>query len=164
MNNRDDFSDVFDHYKPLVFSIAYNYCKNAADANDITQETFVRYLKHDAVFESEEHRKAWLIRVTINNCKSLLISPWFQKTVPLDEKLPFVDKEETDLFRAVMALPFKYRIVIHLHYYAGYSTKEIAAALSLGESTVRVRLLRARDKLKAMLGKDGDSYGYGEVY
>lgn len=163
MCNEKDFSAVFNQYKTLIFSIAYNYCKNVADANDILQETFLKYLKHDDCFESEEHKKAWLIRVTINNCKSLLISPWFQKTVPLDDKLPFVDKEESDLFRAVMALPVKYRIVIHLHYYAGYSTKEIAAALSLGESTVRVRLLRARDKLKAMLGKEGDCYGYGEI-
>lgn len=163
MINIDSFSTVFNQYKPLVFSVAYNYCKNVDDANDITQDTFIKYLKHDTVFESEEHRKAWLIRVTINNCKSLLVSSWFQKTVPLDEKLPFVDKEESELFRAVMDLPVKYRIVIHLHYYAGYTTKEIAAALSLGESTVRVRLLRARDKLKAMLGKEGDSYGYGEI-
>ena len=159
----NDFSTVFDRYKSLVFSIAYNYCKNAADANDITQETFIKYLKYQGKFESEEHRKAWLIKVTINSCKSLLVSPWFQRTVPLDEKLPFVDKEESELFHAVMALPVKYRIVIHLHYYAGYSTKEIAEALSLGESTVRVRLLRARDKLKAILGKEGISYGYGEV-
>lgn len=163
MSNEKDFSVVFDQYKTLVFSIAYNYCKNVADANDIVQETFLKYLKHGEPFESEEHIKAWLIRVTINNCKSLLISPWFQRTVPLDEKLPFVDKEESDLFCAVMALPVKYRIVIHLHYYAGYSTKEIAEALFLGESTVRVRLLRAREKLKVMLGEEGISYGYGEI-
>jgi len=161
--DNEDFSTVFNQYKALVFSIAYNYCKNVADANDITQETSIRYLKHRAIFESEEHRKAWLIKVTINNCKSLLVSPWFQKTVPLDEQLPFVDREESELFHAVMALPMKYRMVIHLHYYAGYSTKEIADALSLGESTVRVRLLRAREKLKNMLGKDGVSYGYGQI-
>jgi RNA polymerase sigma-70 factor (ECF subfamily) len=125
VSDEKDFSAVFNQYKTLVFSIAYNYCKNVADANDIVQETFMKYLKHGERFESEEHIKAWLIRVTINNCKSLLISPWFQRTVPLDEKLPFVDKEESDLFRAVMALPVKYRMVIHLHYYAGYSTKEI---------------------------------------
>lgn len=97
MINIDSFSTVFNQYKPLVFSVAYNYCKNVDDANDITQDTFIKYLKHDTVFESEEHRKAWLIRVTINNCKSLLVSSWFQKTVPLDEKLPFVDKEESEL-------------------------------------------------------------------
>ena len=159
----DDFTTVFNRYKSLVFSIAYNYCRNVADANDITQETFIRYLKHGEKFDTEEHRKAWLIKVTINNCKSLLVSPWFQKTVPLDEKLPFVDKEESELFRAVMALLVKYRMAIHLYYYAGYSTKEIAEALSLGESTVRVRLLRARDKLKAILEKEGVSYGYGEI-
>ncbi len=159
----EKFSAVFNLYKSLVFSVAYNYCKNVEDANDITQETFIKYLKHDAVFESEEHRKAWLIRVTVNNCKSLLVSPWFKRTVPLDEQYPFVDKEESELFHAVMALPVKYRSVIHLYYYAGYSTKEVASVLSLGESAVRVRLLRAREKLKEILGKDGICYEYGEI-
>lgn len=163
MTNLDDFTKAFRQYKSIVFSVAYNYCKNVQDANDVTQETFIKYLQTATVFESEEHRKAWLIRVTINKCKSLLLSPWFQRTVPLEESLPFVDKEESDLFYAVMALPKKYRVVIHLHYYAGYSTKEIAYALSLGESTVRVRLLRAREKLKATLGKDGVYYEYGEI-
>ncbi|NLO09712.1 MAG: sigma-70 family RNA polymerase sigma factor [Clostridiales bacterium] len=158
-----DFTAVFNQYRTMIFSIAYNYCKNASDANDITQETFLKYLQSKKVYDSEEHRKAWLIRVTINKCKSLLISPWFQRTVPLNDMLPYVDKEDSELFHAVMALSVKYRIVIHLHYYVGYSTKEIATALSLGESTVRVRLLRAREKLKATLGEDGIYYEYGEI-
>lgn len=163
MRNLDDFTQIFHQYKSIVFSVAYNYCRNVADANDVTQETFIKYLQTDTEFESEEHKKAWLIRVTINRCKSLLVSPWFQRTVPLDESLPFVDEEGSELFHAVMALPKKYRIVIHLHYYAGYSTKEIANALSLRESAVRVRLLRAREKLKATLGKDGVYYEYGKI-
>ncbi len=163
MTYLDDFTNTFHQYKTIVFSVAYNYCKNVEDANDVTQETFIKYLQTETVFENDEHRKAWLIRVTINKCKTLLVSPWFQRTVPLDESLPFVDKEGSELFYALMALPIKYRVVIHLHYYAGYSTKEIAYALSLGESAVRVRLLRAREKLKATLGKEGVYYEYGEI-
>lgn len=163
MNNIEEFTAVFQQYRNLVFSIAYSYCKNVADANDITQETFISYLKADNNFENEEHRKAWLIRVTINKCKTLLVSPWFQRTIPLDDTYPFVDRDDSELFYVVMALPRKYRIVIHLHYYVGYSTKEIAKILSVGESAVRVRLFRAREKLKVILKKEGMNYEYGEI-
>lgn len=163
MYDAENFTAVFQQYKNLVFSVAYNYCRNVADANDITQETFLSYLKSGDSFETEEHLKAWLIRVTINKCKTLLVSPWFQRTIPLDETYPFEEREDYELFHAVMTLPKKYRVVIHLYYYVGYSTKEIAHILSLGESTVRVRLLRARDKLKEILEKEGLSYEYGEI-
>lgn len=147
-----EFSRVFQQYRNTVFSIAFNYLKNTADANDVTQDVFVKYLRCEKPFNDEEHIKAWLIRVTINTAKSLLASSWFCKTEPIDEEITSNDNsEQSELLISVMKLPEKYRIVIHLFYYEGYSTKEISEILRINESTVRVRLMRAREKLKETL-------------
>lgn len=145
---------VINTYQDMIYRIALTYCKNSNDAKDVTQDVFLKYYVSTVHFESDEHIKAWLIKVAINQCKKLLISPWFQRTQPLDENISFNEQSNADLFNVIMKLPKSYRIVIHLFYYEGYSTKDIATMLNKKETTVRSSLLRARKKLKTMLEED----------
>lgn len=153
--------ELVERYRDNLFAIAFNICKNAADSDDIVQETFVQYYLTKQKFESEQHIRAWLIRVAINKAKNVTRTFWRQHKVPLEEymeTLVFEAPEDEALFETVMALPKKYRLVIHLYYYEEYSVHEIAAALKLTESNVKVRLSRARGMLKEQLkeGWDGD--------
>jgi len=127
---------------------------NNADAEDIVQEAFVKLFQKQPVFESPNHETAWLIRITVNLCKNYLRSHWWKKVVPLLETHPAPEGEQQDAVRAVMALPPKYRTVIHLYYFEGYATKEIAEITEQKESTVRQLLTRARRKLKDFLEGD----------
>ena len=152
-NTDESFMRVYQTFRLTVFGVAFNYTKNNEDACDIVQEVFIKFLSSKNTFNGDEHIKAWLIRVTINECKKHLLSSWINHTVSLeDQTIPFVDKlEDPDLFRAVMALPLKYRTPVHLHYYEGYPISEIASLLGTSESTVKVRLSRARKMLKNKL-------------
>lgn len=147
----EEFLRIYQAHKKTVFGIAFNYTRNNADANDIVQEVFMKYYTSPKTFNGEEHIKAWLIRVSVNASKKHLLSSWMRKTVPLDETIPFEDKEDSGLFETVMALPKNYRLVVHLHYYEGYSISEIASALGAKEGTIKVRLMRARNMLKLKL-------------
>lgn len=153
--------ELVERYRDNLFAVAFNICKNAADSDDIVQETFLQYYLTKQKFESEQHIRAWLIRVAINKAKNVTRTFWRQHKVPLEEymeTLVFEAPEDEALFETVMALPQKYRLVIHLYYYEEYSVHEIAAALKLTESNVKVRLSRARGMLKEQLkeGWDGD--------
>lgn len=139
-----------------VYRLALLKTKNSHTADDVLQEVFLRFLKTDKPFESDEHVKFWLIRVTVNCSNSMLSSSWFKKTVSLPETLAFFNPEESDLYLTVAKLPQKYRTVIHLYYYEDYSVKEIANALKIKESTVKSQLKRGREKLKTMLEKEVD--------
>lgn len=141
-------------YKDMVYRLAFTYLKNSHDADDITQEVFLKYVTLDKTFQSDEHLKSWLITVTINHCKNLLKSSWFKKTQPLDENIQFEQQKNSNLYHAVMTLSKDYRIVIYLFYYEDYSTKEIASMLGKNESTIRSHLARARKKLKNILLED----------
>lgn len=141
-------------YKDLVFRLAFSYCGNSTDADDIFQEVFLRYYHKKPQFESEEHEKAWFIRVSINCSKSLLTTPWRTQTVELDENIPFQDSYESDLFRAILELPPKYRAVIELYYYEGYKIREIAKLLHRSENAIKQRLSRARKQLKKTLSEE----------
>lgn len=140
-------SEAFKRYSDMVYRLAFARVKNKYDADDILQEVFLRFIKVKEKINNEQHAKALLIRITINCSKSLLTSSWFKRTEPLSESLSVSDKE-IDTLDAVMRLPQKYRTVIHLHYYMGYSTDEIAAILKSKPSTVKSQLHRARQKLK----------------
>ncbi len=145
---------LVDKYKNNLFGIAFNICKNMQDAEDIVQDTFIAYLTIKKEFESLEHIRAWLIRVTINKAKNKNISFFRRNTVPLEdymESLTFESEEDSELFVTVMNLSEKYRVVIHLFYYEDYSIKEIADILKLSESNVKVRLSRGRRILKNAL-------------
>ena len=144
---------IVQKYMDTVYRIALNYEKSPDAADDITQEVFYRLLRSDTVFENEEHVRNWLIHVTINECKRDFTSHW-KKMVSLEaiaDKLSFSSGESSGLFQIIMNLPRKYRMVIHLHYYEGYSTSEIADILKLKQSTVCTQLERGRKLLKKMI-------------
>lgn len=141
---------VMERYKHNLFSIAFQICKNAADADDVVQETMIRYHLTNKEFESEEHIRAWLIRVAINYAKNCNLTYWRRNMVPIEdymETLAFETPEAGTLFEEVMKLPEKYRIVLHLYYYEEYRVKEIARILHTSESNVKVRLSRGRKLL-----------------
>ncbi len=165
--------DAMNRHGNMVMRIALNYCKNKYDAEDITQDVFCKLVrvtqipsaKKDSVltFNDEEHLKRWLIRVTINECKSMLITPWHKKTSFLEDvekrEGAYESKEKSDLYEIVMKLPRKYRIPIYLYYYEEYSTKEISEILEMKEATVRAQLMRGRNILKKKL-EEGKIYEY----
>ncbi|MBQ4582743.1 MAG: sigma-70 family RNA polymerase sigma factor [Oscillospiraceae bacterium] len=142
-----------ERYGPALQRLAYVYLKNIHDAEDAVQDVFLAYLRSTAVFSAEEQRRAWLMTVTANRCRSLLRSPRRQ-TEPLSEELACLPAEESDLLRAVLALEEKYRLPIHLYYYEGYSIAEIAALLHRSAATVGSQLARGREKLRKMLEEE----------
>ncbi len=149
--------ELMKRYRDNIFAVAFNVCKNAADADDIVQETFLQYYITTKKFESEQHIRAWLIRVAINKAKNVNLSFWRQNKMPLEdymESLAFETPQDETLFETVMSLPDKYRIVIHLYYYEDYSIREIAKILKMTESNVKVRLSRGRKLLKQTLKED----------
>jgi len=146
----DDIDQVVSLYANRVYRIAFSRLKNQSDAEDIVQEVFMKYIANQEMFHDEEHRKAWLIRVTINCTNSLLRSSWFKRTTELTEDIPTYMEESSDLISYVLKLPEKYRTVIHLFYYEELSVKEIANALGIKESLVKTRLHRARTALKEL--------------
>lgn len=133
--------------------------KNHADTEDIFQTVFLKYALSSAVFENTEHEKAWFIRVTINACRDLLRSFFRSRTVPLDvladqEAPSFADNRE--VLEAVLSLPAKYRDVVYLHYYEGYTAPQIGEILEKKTNTVYTLLTRAREQLRRLLGGDED--------
>lgn len=147
------FSCLAEKYIDTVFRVAFNYLRSQADAEDVTQNVFLKLLKERKPFESEEHVKHWLIRVTVNECKNLTRSKWW-KAESFEEyaaTLTFDQPGHSDLFYAVMDLPQKYRLPIYLHHYEGYSTQEVAEILKIPRGTVCIRLKRGRELLKNAL-------------
>lgn len=141
-------------YRDRLFAAAFQVCGNAADAEDAAQEALLRYHISEKQFESEQHIRAWLLRVAINCAKNLSRSFFRRNTVPLEtymETLEFDSGESREIFREVMSLPEKYRLVIHLYYYEDYTVAEIGRILGLTESNVKVRLSRGRQLLKKAL-------------
>ena len=149
------FCQHYEKYKNTVYSVIFNYVQNTEDTADLLQEVFIKLFATEDDFQSEEHMKAWLIRVSINLCKNHLRSIKTRKIVPLEEDIPFFDqREDNDLLKVVFTLPEKYRIPIHLFYYESYSIKEIGNILDMPEATVKIRLKRAREKLAKILNKE----------
>lgn len=144
-------------YFNMIYKLALTQTKNVHYAEDVCQDVFVKFMATDKDFETEEHAKAWLIRVTINAAKSLFTSSWFKRNVPLEDNadnLVFETPEESDVFYAVRELGDKYRTVIHLFYYEDMSISEIAAALGEKENTIKSQLKRGREMLKEKLKGD----------
>ena len=141
-------------YRDRLFAAAFQFCGNAADAEDAAQEALLRYHISEKQFESEQHIRAWLLRVAINCAKNVSRSFFRRNTVPLEDymdSLEFDSGESREIFREVMNLPETYRLVIHLYYYEDYSVAEIGRILGLTESNVKVRLSRGRQLLKKAL-------------
>ena len=136
----------------MVYRLALARTANVSDAEDVFQEVFLRYFRHEEGFQSDEHRKAWLIRCTVNRAKSLAVSPWKQRTVPLETAAEVgVEDDYREVYSAVLSLPAKYRAVIHLHYFEGLSVAEMAQTLHTAEGTVKSQLSRGRALLREML-------------
>ncbi|MBR3631127.1 MAG: sigma-70 family RNA polymerase sigma factor [Oscillospiraceae bacterium] len=149
---------VVDKYKDLVYRTALTVTRCHEDAEDILQEVFFRYFRSHPVFETEEHEKAWLLRVTINAGKNLLRSAWIRRRSDADvTELAETPQhpENSEVLQAVLSLPEKYRIAIYLHYYEGYSVAEIAALTGRSAAAVGQHLSRGRAKLRKLLGGDG---------
>lgn len=147
-----DYIDyIIKEYSDMIIRIAVQNIKNSHDAEDIAQNVFIKLMKKKPDFKTNEHEKAWLIRVTINECKDYLKSAWMRKTTKLHEGIPMVLKEEDKIIDVVYQLPFKYRNVIYLYYYEGYSVSEIAIILSKKENTISSLLFRGRKQLKSKL-------------
>ena len=142
---------IVEKYFDTVYRLALSQTQDSHRTDDIVQDVFVKYINSDKDFESEEHIKAWLIRVTINCCKSSFTNSWVKKTVPLTDDLTFEIPEQEDIYFAVAKLPQKYRAAIHLFYYEDLSIKEIAQYLKAKESTVKSHLHRGREMLKEIL-------------
>lgn len=152
--------ELVDRYSAMIYRLAYVRLQNVHDAEDITQEVLIKYIRRGKIFSDEEHRKAWLLKVAINTIKSFATSAWKRKTVPLEEaaqaEYDFNSENEqsSDIAEAVSTLPDTYRIVIHLFYYENMSVKNIASITNSAEGTVKSRLSRARVMLKEMLEEE----------
>ena len=141
-------------HENALYRAALAILGDSQEAQDAVQDAFLRYLEKAPDFASPEHEKAWLLRVTVNGCKSRLRSPWRRRRSPLLESFPAATAEEVGVLEAVQSLPAKDRAAIHLFYYEGYQAAEIAAMTGEAEGTVRSRLSRARAKLRRLLGED----------
>lgn len=151
--------EAFRRYGDRVFSAAFSVCQNREDADDVVQDTFIKYYTRNEDYIDDSHLKAWLLRVAINCAKDITGAFWRRNRVSWEEymeQLEFVQPEDKSLFQAVMELPEKYRLVIHLFYYEEYSIAEIAALLRSTQGTVKARLSRGRTLLKSMLTEDGN--------
>lgn len=157
---RQSVKELFEKYQNNLYAVAFNVCKNAEDAKDVVQDTFIQYHLLKKEFDNEQHIRAWLIRVAINKAKNMNRTFWRKNKVPLEEyieTLAFETPESEELFETVMKLPEKYRIVIHLFYYEDYTVHEIADILKITESNVKVRLSRGRVMLKEKLREEWEN-------
>ena len=143
--------EAIEKYSDTVYRIALTRTGKIENAEDIFQEVFLKYSEKKPIFESEEHEKSWLIRVTINLTKNLNNSSWNKKVVELDENISFENTDESDAYYAVAELPQNYRTVIYLLYYEGYKVREISEMLEQNENTIKTWLSRARAILKEKL-------------
>ena len=151
---RESVDVLIDKYKNNLYVIAFNICKNVQDSEDVVQDTFIQYISLKKDFETEQHIRAWLIRVAINKAKNKNKTFFRRNILPLEDymdTLTFESDESSELFEKVMGLSEKFRIVIHLFYYEDYSIKEISNILRISESNVKVRLSRGRMLLKNTL-------------
>ena len=145
---------LIEKYRNNLYTAAFNVCKNAQDAEDVVQDTFLQYWSQKKEFETEQHIRAWLLRVAINKAKNKNNTFFRRNALPLEdymETLAFQSEESSELFEAVMKLPEKYRIVVHLFYYEDYSVKEIADILKITPGKVKDRLSRGRMSLRNTL-------------
>ena len=154
--DRAEAQRLVDTYSDLILRLSYTYLGSTDDAQDICQTVFLKLLQAPRAFESGEHERAWIIRTAINLCKDSLKSRWRRTTVALDaaQHVPAPQAEEGSLLAAVELLPPKYRTVIYLYYYEGYSAKEIAALLGEKPTTVFTRLDRGRQRLRTYLEQE----------
>ncbi len=153
-----EIEEIVLRYQNTVYGLALTKTGSPSVADDVFQEVFLTYFQSGKTFRDEEHRKAWLLRVTLNMSRRVTASSWRRKVVPLSERddraVPFREPEENRVWEALSALPEDYRLPLYLFYFQELSTEEIARALSLRPGTVRVRLSRGRERLREALKGD----------
>ena len=154
MEENRELHELINQYSDTVYRVALNYLKHPADAEDITQNVMEKLISCEKEFSDESHRKYWLIRVTVNECKNFFRSFWRRYVTGLEDysgSVPFPEPVYSDVYEAVMKLPPKYRIAVYLYYYEEYSVSEIAGITGCSETAVQTRLMRARARLKEQL-------------
>ena len=153
-----ELTEIIDRYQTTVFGLALAKTGSRADADDVFQEVFLAYYQAGKTFRDEEHRKAWLLHTTINQCRRVTQSSWRRRTVPLtddaDTPVPFREPEESRVWQALARLEEPYRLPIYLFYFQELSTREIARVLSIRPGAVRMRLSRGREQLRVLLKGD----------
>ena len=159
MRSEEEASRAMEQYGDTVRRICLVHLKNYADTEDIFQTVFLKYVLHSAPFESSEHEKAWIIRITVNACRDLLKSFFRNRSVPLEEltaQAAEMPEESREIWDAVLALPPRYKNVVYLHYYEGYTAAEIGEILGKNPNTVYTLLRRARQLLQKDLKEVAD--------
>ena len=155
MKSEAEANRAIELYADTVRRICFMHLKNHEDVEDVFQEVFLKYILHDKIFESDAHEKAWLIRVAINACRDMLRSPFRKRVCYIEdiEHEPFyIQENEGELLNCILHLPPKYKNVIYLFYYEGFSAVEIAKIMHRKENTIYTWLDRARKILKEQLG------------
>ena len=152
---REEAERLVAQYGSAVYRLAYARTGSREDAEDVTQETFLRLVRSSPVFQDGAHEKAWLLRVAAHCAADVFRAPWRKRDLPLEAaagaSVPPPEEPDGGVLAAVLALPEKYRLPVHLFYYEGYSIQETAAILGRRESTVRTQLTRARAMLRERL-------------
>lgn len=159
MRNEQEVNRAIERYSDTIRRLCIIYLKNYADTEDIFQTVFLKYVLSSVLFESEEHEKAWFIRVTINACKDLLKSFFRSRTISLDqvmEQTADLPPDHRDVWDAVCSLPQKYRDVVYLHYFEEYTAPQISHILGKNVNTIYTLLTRSKKMLREKLG--GDAY------
>ena len=160
MRNEQEVNRAVEEYSDMIRRLCMIHLKNYADTEDIFQTVFLKYVLSSVVFENKEHEKAWFIRVTINACKDLLKSFFRSRITSLDEILEQaadMQEENKEVLEVVLSLPSKYRDVVYLHYYEGYTAPEIGRLLKKNVNTVYTLMTRSRHLLREKLGGDVDA-------
>ena len=154
-----DAAAFVQRYAQMILRLCFTYSLGRADAEDVCQNVFLKLLQCDRRFADEGETRAFIIRMTINECKDALKSGWRRRTVPLDELIereaPGLPAQDSGVLAAVQRLPLKYREAVYLYYYEGYNTEEIAALAGVKPAAVRQRLARSREKLRKELEGSG---------
>ena len=154
-HSEEEIEELVEQYSSLIFRISYCILCNPQDAEDAVQETFLRYLTKAPEFVSEEHRKAWLIRVSANISKNMQMFKLRRETVSIDDiENVGIARDDFELFELIMSLPAKYKVVMTLYYVEGYKSREIAEIIDVNEDAVRKRLQKGRELLKVEFEKE----------
>lgn len=152
VQSEEDYTVIVEEFSDMIYRIAYQNLLNVADAEDVTQDVFIRLLRNRSkTFSDKEHVKAWLIRVTVNRCRDYRRFVLHRNETVLEEQTDAREAQTDWLWEEIAQLPKLDRTIVYLHYYEGYSIKEIGQILGKNANTVSSRLTRARKRLRAML-------------
>lgn len=158
MDHSNRLEALIDKHEDTLYRAALAILGDPQEAEDVVQETFLRYLEKRPEFRDSGHERAWLLKVTANRCKSILRTRKRHPAVELLDVYPAPDNDCRELMEAILALPPSQRAAVHLHYYEGYTSEEIGAILGRRPGTVRAHLSRARDALRRYLTEDEGEY------